>query len=153
MANEKSQGGPRHISHQHLDRRKLVRRGVGLGAFAATASTLLTSERAFGQEGTPVVTPQPTVQPAGNAVRLEYWDMAWGSEKFMAQLQDNVTEFNRTHPEIHVSFTQLNWGDYTQKLLSAVQAGNPPDIGGGDSGIPFNMAAQGEALDISDLFQ
>jgi ABC-type glycerol-3-phosphate transport system substrate-binding protein len=79
--------------------------------------------------------------------------MQWGGPEFMNQLQDNVTEFNRTHPEIFVNFQQLSWGDYTQKLLSAVQAGTPPDIGGGDSGIPFNMDAQGQALDITDLYQ
>ncbi|HEU5101530.1 MAG TPA: sugar ABC transporter substrate-binding protein [Roseiflexaceae bacterium] len=97
--------------------------------------------------------PQPTLVPAPNAVVLNYWDMQWGGPAFMNQLQDNVTEFNRTHPEIFVNFQQLSWGDYNQKLLSAVQAGNPPDIGGGDSGIPFNMDAQGQALDITDLYQ
>jgi ABC-type glycerol-3-phosphate transport system substrate-binding protein len=95
---------------------------------------------------------QPTLVAAPNAVVLNYWDMQWGGPVFMNQLQDNVTEFNRTHPEIFVNFQQLSWGDYTQKFLSAIQAGNPPDIGGGDSGIPFNMDAQGQALDISDLY-
>ena len=96
---------------------------------------------------------QPTLVPGPNAVVLNYWDMQWGGAEFMNQLQDNVTEFNRTHPDIFVNFQQLSWGDYTQKFLSAIQAGNPPDIGGGDSGIPFNMDAQDQALDISDLYQ
>jgi multiple sugar transport system substrate-binding protein len=86
-------------------------------------------------------------------VQLEYWDMQWGSPAFMNQLKKNVSEFNKEHPDIQVKFTQLSWGDYSQKLLSAVQAGNPPDIGGGDSGIPFNMDAQDQALDISDLYE
>ena len=89
----------------------------------------------------------------GGKVVLNYWDMQWGDAPFMGQLQKNVAEFNRENPNIQVKFTQLNWGDYSQKLLSAVQAGNPPDIGGGDSGIPFTMDAQGQALDISDLYQ
>lgn len=154
MANEKTHGYSREIIKAQLDRRKLVRRGVGLGTLAAAAGSVSIPREALAQdaEGTPIATPQPTIQPAEGAVQLEYWDMNWGSEVFMSRLQDNVTEFNRAHPEIHVSFTQLAWGDYTQKLLSAVQAGNPPDVGGGDSGIPFNMAAQDEALDISDLF-
>ncbi|HYH10947.1 MAG TPA: sugar ABC transporter substrate-binding protein [Thermomicrobiales bacterium] len=137
-----------------IDRRTLVKRGVGLGATAAAAGSLSPWRASYAQdEEEPLATPQPTVAPADNAVRLEYWDMAWGSSIFMARLQDNVTEFNLEHPEIHVSFTQLAWGDYSQKLLSAVQAGNPPDVGGGDSGIPFTMAAQDQALDISDLFE
>jgi multiple sugar transport system substrate-binding protein len=86
-------------------------------------------------------------------VQLNYWDMQWGSPAFMNQIKKNVEEFNKEHPDIQVKFTQLSWGDYQQKLLSAVQAGNPPDVGGGDSGIPFNMDAQGQTLDISDLFE
>jgi ABC-type glycerol-3-phosphate transport system substrate-binding protein len=89
----------------------------------------------------------------GGKVVLKYWDMQWGSPTFMGQLKKNVAEFNKANPNVEVKFTELSWGDYSQKLLSAVQAGNPPDIGGGDSGIPFNMDAQGQALDISDLYQ
>lgn len=85
--------------------------------------------------------------------QLDYWDMQWGSPAFMNQLKDNVKQFNKEHENINVKFQQLAWGDYSQKLLSAVQAGNPPDIGGGDSGIPFNMNAQGQTLDISDLYE
>jgi len=129
---------------------------------AAPAATAPTAEPAPAAAATaaPAAEPtaegpqaQPTLVAASNAVVLNYWDMQWGGPAFMNQLQDNVTEFNRTHPEIFVNFQQLSWGDYTQKLLSAVQAGNPPDIGGGDSGIPFNMDAQGQALDITDLYQ
>lgn len=150
MANKRTHHVSRDLINANLDRRKLVQ----FGAYAATAGSLAASQSAFAQEEEEAgATPQPTVQPAEGAVLLEYWDMQWGSPAFMAQLQDNVTQFNTEHPEIHVSFTQLAWGDYTQKLLSAVQAGSPPDMGGGDSGIPFNMAAQGEALDISDLYE
>jgi ABC-type glycerol-3-phosphate transport system substrate-binding protein len=101
----------------------------------------------------PEATPLPTVAPAAGAVQLQYWDMQWGSPAFMAALQNLVTEFNQTHPDIHVSFTQLSWSDYMQKLLAGIQSDNPPDISGGDAGIAFNMAAQGQALDISDLYQ
>ncbi len=89
---------------------------------------------------------------AGEVVQLRYWDMQWGSPAFMKAIQDNVTAFNKEHPDIQVKFTQLGWGDYMQKYLSAVAAGNPPDVAGGDSGLPFNMDAQGQALDISDLY-
>src|SRR6266542_7026340 len=43
---------------------------------------------------------QPTLVAAPNAVVLNYWDMQWGGPELMNQIQDNVTEFNRTHPEI-----------------------------------------------------
>lgn len=151
MAHDKVRNGIHQLGTTSLDRRKLVRRGAGLGALA-TGGFLIGAPPAFAQDEAPAATPLPTLEAAEGATKLQYWDMAWGSAVFMSELQNIVTEFNREHPEIHVSFTQLAWGDYTQKLLSAVQAGSPPDMGGGDSGIPFNMAAQGEALDLSDLF-
>lgn len=93
----------------------------------------------------------PATKSSG-PVTLQYWDMEWGGPAFMNAIKKNVAEFNATHPDIHVKFTQLSWGDYMQKIISAVQAGTPPDISGGDSGIPFTMNAQGQALDISDLY-
>ena len=86
-------------------------------------------------------------------VTLNYWDMQWGGPAFMRQIQNNVNAFNRSHPGIRVKFTQLSWGDYMQKILSAVQAGSPPDVSGGDAGIAFNMNAQGQALPITDLYR
>jgi multiple sugar transport system substrate-binding protein len=109
---------------------------VGGGTLAASAATSATR----------------SATPSRSAVVLNYWDMQWGGPPLMKQLQANVNTFNRTHPGIHVVFRQLSWGDYTQKLLSAVQAGSPPDVGGGDSGIPFSMGAQGQTLPINDLY-
>jgi len=85
-------------------------------------------------------------------VTLNFWDMQWGGTPFTNQVKADVGAFNKSHPGVVVKYQQLSWGDYTQKLLSAVQAGSPPDIGGGDSGIPFTMNAQGQTLPINDLY-
>ena len=137
-----------------LSRRRFTRGLAGLGVSAPAIGSFLRSRPAFAQEDEeePEVTPLPTVAPADGAIRLEYWDMQWGSPTFMSALQNLVTDFNTANPQIHVSFQQLSWGDYMQKILSATQAGEPPDVSGGDSGIAFNMAAQEQALDLSDLY-
>jgi multiple sugar transport system substrate-binding protein len=122
-------------------------RGTALGA--TLAASLLALTAACGGGGG---SGDQESQNSGGPVTLKYWDMQWGSPTFMNQIKKNVAQFNKEHPDINVEFTQLSWGDYQQKLLSAVQAGNPPDVGGGDSGIPFNMDAQGQTLDISDLY-
>jgi ABC-type glycerol-3-phosphate transport system substrate-binding protein len=122
------------------------RRGRRTLLVAACATALMTLTAACGGSG------GGSSDSASGVANLQYWDMQWGSPTFMNQLKKNVDEFNKTHPKIQVKFTQLSWGDYQQKLLSAVQAGDPPDIGGGDSGIPFNMNAQGQVLDINDLY-
>lgn len=127
-----------------------VRRATALALALGVAAVTAACDSGSGGGGQP--------QAGGEAAacenaELEYWDMQWGSDAFMKQLKDNVKQFNKEHDNIEVKFQQLAWGDYSQKLLSAVAAGNPPDIGGGDSGIPFNMNAQGQTLDISDLYE
>jgi ABC-type glycerol-3-phosphate transport system substrate-binding protein len=126
-----------------------TRRRLKLAASLLSLSALVAACAGGGGDGAT----QGQGADKGGKVVLKYWDMQWGSPTFMGQLKKNVAEFNKANPGIEVKFTELGWGDYSQKLLSAVQAGNPPDIGGGDSGIPFNMDAQGQALDISDLYK
>jgi multiple sugar transport system substrate-binding protein len=120
---------------------------------AATLASLSMIAAACGGGGGGDGSTQGQAADKNGKVVLKYWDMQWGSPTFMGQLKKNVAEFNKANPNIEVKFTELSWGDYSQKLLSAVQAGNPPDIGGGDSGIAFNMDAQGQALDLSDLYK
>jgi multiple sugar transport system substrate-binding protein len=143
------------IGADELDRRLLMKRGAGLGIAASAIGSLLSVRGSAAQDATPVAEPQaqPTIAPAAGAVQLEYWELPRGQAAFMAQLQDNVTEFNRTHPEIHVTLRELAFADYTQKILAAAEAGDPPEMSGGGAGFPFVMAAQDRALDISDLYE
>jgi multiple sugar transport system substrate-binding protein len=105
----------------------------------------------------PVAAPAPAegggeaAAATGDAVVLQYWEMNWG-DQVTAALEELVAEWNAANPDVQVEFTQLNWGDYVQKMLSAVAAGNPPDITGGDSGLPFNFYAQGEAMVLDELY-
>src|SRR5918993_1620645 len=142
----------RNSTSRRINRRRLTQGAIGLGLSAVTVPTFLGASRANAQDE-PEATPEPTVAPAEGAVQLKYWDMEWGDETFMSALQNLVTEFNTEHPEIHVTFQRLSWGDYMQKLLSAAQAGTPPDMSGGDAGIALKMAAPDQALDISDLYE
>ena len=93
--------------------------------------------------------PPPTLTPAPGAVVLDYWEMDWG---FQPVLQELVNEFNRQNPNIYVQMTQLEWGDYLQKITGAIAAGEAPDISGGDGGMPFNFDAQGQALPLDELY-
>jgi multiple sugar transport system substrate-binding protein len=117
-------------------------------AEAATVPAEVTEEAA-GAAAEPTA-PPPTLTPAPNAVQLEYWEMDWGLTE---PLQILVNEFNTQNPDIYVKLTQLSWGDYTQKLQGAIAAGSPPDISSGDSGLPFNFSAQGQALELDDLYE
>ena len=111
----------------------------------ATAEGATTEATAAEEEATPM----PTLTPAPGAVVLNYWEMDWGLTEPLQQL---VNEFNAANPGIYVQMTQLEWGDYTQKILGAISAGTAPDISGGDSGMPFNLTAQGQALELDEFY-
>ena len=121
----------------------------GETATAETAGTDATAEGGEAVAEAEPTPPPPTLTPGPGAVVLEYWEMDWG---FQQVLQDLVTQFNQENPNIYVKMTQLEWGDYMQKLTGAIAAGEPPDISGGDGGMPFNFHAQGQALPLDELY-
>ena len=98
----------------------------------------------------PVAAPAPAgtageaAAETGDTVVLQHWEMNWG-DQVTAALQGLVDEWNAANPDVQVELTQLNWGDYVQKMLSAVAAGNPSDITGGDSvlAVQFLCARRG----------
>ncbi|HYF93280.1 MAG TPA: sugar ABC transporter substrate-binding protein [Symbiobacteriaceae bacterium] len=97
--------------------------------------------------------PEPgTGTPAKEPVKIQFWDMSWGDAVKKAEL-DMIAEWNSKNPDIQVEYTQLGWGEYQQKLVGAVKAGNPPDITGGDSGIAFFFHAMGETEPIDDVIE
>ena len=93
------------------------KRGLIVRAAALCLLVLVAASVAYGANRTHKAAP----------VVLNYWDMQWGGPPLMNQIKKNVATFNATHPSIQVKFTELSWGDYTQKILSAVQAGAPPE--------------------------
>lgn len=61
-----------------------------------------------------------------NVVQLTYWNMWSGIwEKLIQQL---VAEFNQTHPNIHVNVLSIPGNNAEDKLLTAIAAGDPPDV-------------------------
>jgi ABC-type glycerol-3-phosphate transport system substrate-binding protein len=132
---------------------------MGINRWRLSALVLIVLALLIGACMAPVPTQAPTAgEPAPAAgeegaapVTLQYWEMNWG-DLVTASLEELVAEFNQSHPDIQVELTILNWGDYVQKMLSAVAAGNPPDVTGGDSGLPFNFYAQGEAMVLDQLY-
>lgn len=71
----------------------------------------------------------PSANPSGSGetVSLNFWTLFDGGDG--ANMQALVDEFNKTHPDIQVKNTQLVWGEYYTKLVTAVGSGNGPDIG------------------------
>lgn len=94
---------------------------------------------------------EKAVEAPRESVTLQYWDMQWGTA-LMAAVQTQMEIYNAANPYVDVEYTELSWGDYNQKFLSAIAAGTPPDVSGGGSGTPYNMHAQKEVLVLNDLY-
>lgn len=57
---------------------------------------------------------------------LQYWTLFSGGEgDYMSSM---VSEFNQSHPDINVEEQRQPWGEYYQKLTTAMVGGNAPDI-------------------------
>lgn len=60
---------------------------------------------------------------AGGTVQLTFWS-------FNQQITEQADAFNKTHPNIHVTAIKepSGFGQYYPKVLSAIKAGNAPDV-------------------------
>jgi multiple sugar transport system substrate-binding protein len=55
------------------------------------------------------------------------WQTMWSGET-LTLLNQMVTEFNKTHPDIHVTESNIPSATGDAKLLSEIAAGDPPDV-------------------------
>lgn len=108
-----------------LSRRAFVKRSAALGVSATFAGGLLD---ACGGSS------QPATGSSGK-VTLDFWTWVPGIDK-------PINAFNATHPDIHINLVTTPTGGngmYT-KLLTAIKAGNPPDL----AQVEFNVLPQFE---------
>ncbi len=66
----------------------------------------------------------PLPARAEEEVTLEFWELSVG-EELMRSLLD---KFERQHPGVDVRFQQLSWDFGLDKVITAIAAGNPPDL-------------------------
>lgn len=82
---------------------------------------------------------------ADDPVTIQFW--SWGTG-----IPEIVDEFNRTHDTIQVEHTDAGGGtDSSAKLITAVRAGNAPDVSLIENTSLPRMIISGVATDITDL--
>lgn len=93
---------------------------VGVGIAAA----MVTGAVGLGAAGAGAA----SARPSAPVVNLTWWTMWSGST--LTLLNQMVTTFNRTHPGIHVTESNIPSDSTTStaKLLSTIAAGDPPDV-------------------------
>ncbi|MBI3322425.1 MAG: extracellular solute-binding protein [Candidatus Omnitrophica bacterium] len=77
---------------------------------------------------------------------LEFWELSVG-EELMRSLLD---KFERQHPGVRVRFQQLSWDFGLDKIITAIAAGNPPDLVElGTDWVP-QFSSSGVLADVTD---
>ncbi|MFN8454436.1 MAG: sugar ABC transporter substrate-binding protein [Anaerolineae bacterium] len=65
-------------------------------------------------------------QPSAEKVKITFWHHTYTvATDWMRQ---QVTEYQKTHPNVDIEIVEYPHGDYEVKLRAAIAAGNPPDI-------------------------
>src|SRR3954454_18719196 len=65
---------------------------------------------------------------AQDQVTLKFWDNQQTESGLSQFQQEAVKRFEAENPDIKVEVTTIPYPEYQQKLLTAVQAGNGPDV-------------------------
>jgi multiple sugar transport system substrate-binding protein len=100
--------------------RRRLRTRVAMAAAALTLAGALATAAATQTTAAP--------QKKSAVVHLTWWTMWSGAS--LGPVNQMVTQFNKTHPGIHVTETSIPSAATTStaKLLSAIAAGDPPDV-------------------------
>jgi multiple sugar transport system substrate-binding protein len=84
----------------------------------------------------------------GKKINLSFWTLFDGGDG--DNMQALVDKFNQEHPNIQVKNTKLVWAEYYTKLITAVGAGNGPDIGISHISRLPDLINQGVATELDD---
>jgi multiple sugar transport system substrate-binding protein len=79
-------------------------------------------------------------------VLVEFWDFP-RMPAVAEYLEEQIAEFMRLNPDVHVEFTRLSWSKGGQRLDIAAFAGRPPDIAGSTLMLKYVEAGLLEPVD------
>ncbi|MFF1735400.1 ABC transporter substrate-binding protein [Streptomyces sp. NPDC058247] len=116
---------------------KLISRTSRLALAVVTVSLAMTATACGGEDvGSKAGSP-------AKPVTLTYWGWTAGA-------QQTADEFNKTHKDIQVKFSQITGGpDGYAKITNAIKAGNAPDLAGIEYAQLPEFASQGLLEDLS----
>ncbi len=79
-------------------------------------------------------------------ILVEFWDFP-RLPAVNEWLQEQIAEFERQNPDVHVSYTRLSWGRGGERLDIAAFANRPPDLAGATLQLKYVEAGLLEPLD------
>ncbi len=137
------------MNKQQISRRKFLRLSAGTGAALLAAQSGIVSA----QTATPVP-PTPVPLPQGAAGKLTVIHRTEYFKAVQDMFREDVIKFaadKKVELDISTANPEL-FGDFTAKMLAAVQAGNPPDLSYHQLSIP-QMYSLDIVEDVSDIVE
>lgn len=98
---------------------------------------------------------EPDDAAPGDQVTIDFW-FPWGGDYQKEFKQYVVDEFEKKHPNIKVKMTFVESSGQTQssdKLLTAIAGGNPPDVALFDRFLIGSWAAKGSLTDLTEFVE
>ncbi|HEX2619719.1 MAG TPA: extracellular solute-binding protein [Phototrophicaceae bacterium] len=142
------------MSKNKISRRDFLRTGAAAGAALVAAQTGVS----LGQSATATPVPAPTATPlplpVGAEGKLTLIHKTEYFEAVQTMFRDDVVKFvaeKGVELDISTANPEL-FGDFTAKMLAAVQAGNPPDLGYHVLSIP-QMYSLDIVEDVTDIVE
>ncbi|MCD6101161.1 MAG: ABC transporter substrate-binding protein [Candidatus Marinimicrobia bacterium] len=83
-------------------------------------------------------------------VTITIWTFFGGGEGYI--MTNLIKQFNQEHPDIEVQEQIVEWGQYYNKLLTAIVAGEPPDIGVMHLSVLPDYAERGALTPLNEFF-
>lgn len=91
-------------------------------------------------------------ESATGKTTLDFWSF-WGSGARQEVIEEIIADFNASQDEIEVKYSYQPWGDIWTKSLSAITAGNPPDVIVQDINSVAQRAEAQQATDLSEYVE
>ena len=111
-----------------------------------------------GQQAAPAASAAPAAEapaaeaPAAEGVTISLWTYPIGNWTDEATVKGFISEFNAVHPEITVNVEYLDYTNGDDKVNTAIEGGNAPDIiMEGPERLIANWGAKGLMLDLADI--
>lgn len=83
-------------------------------------------------------------------VVLQFWDMPWGGSDYQAEVQALLAEYTEL-TGVKFEYTNISWDNWLQVFLTAVAAGNAPDLSTGGSLLGHRLALTDTMYDLADF--
>lgn len=81
---------------------------------------------------------------------LEFWDMPWGGSAYQDKVLEILDEYTQL-TGVKFNYTNIAWDNWLQVYLTAVSAGNAPDVSTGGSLLGHRLAAEGAMYNMEDF--